>query len=94
MLSKDDGLKLESLTQKLAHFTEYVRFVESCCRDACGMAMQWTEEQCKQWTIELESGGNIKFTPGEPSLSWCKSCSDLVYSRFSVNSSLKLVNTC
>jgi hypothetical protein len=79
---------------------EYVGLVERCRRDACELARQWTSEQCRQCSIELESGGNIKFTAGEPSLSsWYKSCSDLVNSRFSVNSmrhvvSLSLLGYC
>ena len=32
---------------------------------------------------ELESGGNIKFLPGDPSHSWYKSCVELMMSRFS-----------
>ena len=72
---------------------EYVGLVERCRRDACELARQWTEEQCRQCSIELESGGNIKFTAGEPSLSsWYKSCSDLVNSRFSVDNTRDVVS--
>ena len=72
---------------------DYVGLVERCRRDACQLARQWTEQQCRQCSIELESGGNIKFTAGEPSLcSWYKSCSDLVNSRFSVDNTRDVVS--
>lgn len=70
----------------------YVGLVERCRRDACELASQWTEQQCRQCSIELQSGGNIKFTAGEPSLFWYKSCSDLVNSRFSVDNAEDLVS--
>ena len=34
---------------------------------------------------ELESGGNIKFLPGDPSHSWYRSCVELLMSRFSAS---------
>lgn len=72
---------------------DYVGLVEHCRRDACELARQWTEQQCRQCSIELESGGNIKFTAGEPSLSsWYKSCSDLINSRFSVDNTRDVVS--
>ena len=40
------------------------------------------------WEIELESGGNVKFSPGGVEMSWYKSCVDLVNSRFSAASVL------
>ena len=72
---------------------DYVSMVERCRRDACELARQWTKQQCKQCSIELESGGNIKFTAGDPHLSsWYKSCSDLVNSRFSVDKTPDVVS--
>ena len=43
-----------------------------------------SHELCQRWTTELESGGNIRFIEGTPSVPWFKSCVDLVNSRFSV----------
>ena len=71
---------------------DYVGLVECCRRDACELARQWTEQQCRQCSIELESGGNIKFTAGEASLSWYKSCTDLINSRFSVDNTGNMVS--
>ncbi len=41
-------------------------------------------EECERWRVELESGGNVKFVPGDPSLQWHNCCLDLVGSRFTV----------
>ena len=71
---------------------DYIGLVEHCRRDACELARRWTEQQCRQCSIELQSGGNIKFTAGEPSLSWYKSCTDLVNSRFSVDNTRDVVS--
>ena len=49
-------------------------------------------EQCKQWSMELESGGNIKFVSGDPSLSWYRTCTDLINSRFSVTNPVGVVS--
>ena len=93
VLSSDEKeLKVQSLSQRLRGLTDYIELMEACCREVCQLAKQWTTEQSKQWTVELESGGNIKFTPGDPSLSWYKSCCDLVHSRFSVANKLDVVS--
>lgn len=39
--------------------------------------------QIHLWEIELESGGNVKYSPGGPECQWYNSCVELVNSRFS-----------
>lgn len=39
--------------------------------------------QIQLWEIELESGGNVKYSPGGPECQWYNSCVELVNSRFS-----------
>ena len=59
------------------------RMKQSCC-EACLAVESEAECQCERWMAELESGGNVKFITGDPSLPWYKSCADLTNSRFSV----------
>ena len=58
--------------------------LESRCNEVCGLVNSNTDNLCERWMCELESGGNVKFTTGDPSLPWFKSCSDLTNSRFSI----------
>lgn len=59
--------------------------LEERCREACEGVRREMREKCERWMVELESGGNVKFTPGDPTQSWFKSCVDLTGSRFSVS---------
>lgn len=76
---------LDSLQRRLTELKEYVHFVESCSSHACQFVSQRTSEECDQLSLELESGGNIKFTRGDQSMAWYRTCCDLIHSRFSVN---------
>ena len=58
--------------------------MKQSCYEACHAVETEVEGQCEHWMAELESGGNVKFTTGDPSLPWYKSCADLTNSRFSV----------
>lgn len=84
-----NGSDVDSLSKRLEELREYVGFVECCCRDACERARLRASGRSKQLCVELESGGNIKFIDGDPSLSWYKSCCNLVNSRYSVTESLR-----
>ena len=92
MLREKENLSLESLSKRLEELGEYVDFIKCCCSKACEVARLRMSEQCKQWSMELESGGNIKFVPGDPSLSWYRTCCDLINSRFSVTNPLAVVS--
>ena len=76
------------LTPSLPHFHTHMHTcthsMEQKCSEACSSVERKIEDQCEHWVAELESGGNVKFTAGDPSLPWYKSCSDLTTSRFSV----------
>ena len=54
------------------------------CTAHCMNITTHANELCQRWITELESGGNIRFLEGTPSVPWYKSCVDLVHSRFSV----------
>lgn len=86
-----NGSDVDSLSKRLEELREYVGFVECCCQDACERARLRASGRSKQLCVELESGGNIKFIDGDPSLSWYKSCCNLVNSRYSVTESLREV---
>ena len=66
------------------HMHTCTHSMEQKCSEACSSVEREIEDQCEHWVAELESGGNVKFTAGDPSLPWYKSCSDLTTSRFSV----------
>ena len=92
MVDDESEAAYKALLKRRRELMDYVDLVECCRRDACELARQRTEKQCRQCSIELESGGNIKFTSGEPSLSWYQSCSDLINSRFSVDNTANVVS--
>ena len=81
------------MTERRRDFVKYTDLMEQCRIAACQLARQCSELQRRQCSIELESGGNIKFTAGDSSLPWYKSCTDIVHSRFSVDSIKNVVST-
>lgn len=52
-------------------------FVTNCTR-----TQQLCDEYAHRVSVELETGGNIRFDDGKPEDLWCSSCIDLVNSRF------------
>ena len=72
------------LTRRMIALENHVQTLEKTCSEVCNSIDARMTEQHKQWLVELESGGNVKFIPGDPSIPWYKSCVELVGSRFSV----------
>ncbi len=77
-------VKLDVITYLLLH-TPLHHSMQSKCDELCEGVRVVMGEVCERWRVELESGGNIKFVPGDPSLPWYKCCLDLMGSRFTVS---------
>ena len=78
----------------LTHAHMHTYSMEQKCSEVVSSVERDIEDQCEHWVAELESGGNMKFTAGDPSLPWYKSCSDLTTSRFSVADVEVCVHVC
>lgn len=61
---------------------------EGC--EECEAVRGQAEELCERWSMELESGGNVRFILGAPPTPWYLSCFDIVHSRLTVTQ----VGTC
>lgn len=74
------GLILKRIDD-LEHFLGHVGRVSSEFQQSLERKVH---RQIHLWEIELESGGNVKYSPGGPECQWYNSCVELVNSRFSV----------
>ncbi|KAK3093172.1 hypothetical protein FSP39_012192 [Pinctada imbricata] len=81
----EDGrftLKMAALKERMKKWESKFTEVDSYHQEAINRVNFTGETLVRRMTIELESGGNVRFEEGSPSDVWFSSCHDLVLSRF------------
>ena len=61
--------------------------LEGACVEGCRAVEGRSQERSERLLTELRSGGNVRFSQGDPGQQqqlWYQSCTDLTQSRFSV----------
>ncbi|KAL5493183.1 hypothetical protein EMCRGX_G014321 [Ephydatia muelleri] len=82
-IEEETAKKISLLKEKVQSLEQQLESLNKSCQRCITGLKRRSGEEASYWMSELESGGNIKFLPGDPSHSWYKSCVELMMSRFS-----------
>ncbi|ESO85655.1 hypothetical protein LOTGIDRAFT_210857 [Lottia gigantea] len=74
--------KIQVLKKRRKEWEEKCAQLTAHCEDSVKRIKEQSERLISRLTIELETGGNVRFEDGTPSDVWFSSCHDLVLSRF------------
>ena len=82
-VDKISSQKLDQFKNQRFKLEQHLLAMEERCKTEEEIVTRKVSESIQRWEAELETGGNVKFTEGNPSHQWYKSCVELITSRFS-----------
>jgi len=79
---EDFNHKRQELNKRISSWNYHIRDVDQYHEETVSILKHVVDTSKRRLLLELQSGGNIKFQPGNSESLWYQTCNDLVLSRF------------